>query len=291
MKLLAKFNILLLLIFGLGLLLIALNARGFLQRQASAQVKHEAELLAASASATREYTAQYVSPLIEKTSEHSSNFLPQDIPFFATTTTFAEVRKSYPDYAYKEAALNPTNPRDRATDWEADLIDNFRNDSAHTHFDGVRDTPAGRTFYFALPIRVETGCLQCHSQPSLAPRSMIRHYGARNGFGWLPNEVVGAQIISVPLSVPEQLAAKGFRELMVNLAAIFLLAILLIDCGLYLIVIRPLRRISAAVDRISTGDIDSETLTTHGRDEISRVTQSFNRMHISLKKAMELLNN
>ena len=291
MKLLAKFNILLLIIFGLGLALIALNARSFLQRQATEQVKHEAQLLAASASATREYTAQYVSPLIERTSEHSSNFLPQDIPFFATTTTFADVRKSYPDYAYKEAALNPTNPRDRATDWEADLIDGFRNDPSHAQFDGVRDTPAGKTFYFALPIRAEDGCLQCHSQPGVAPHAMIKHYGARNGFGWLPHEIVGAQIISVPMSVPEQLAARGFRELMVNLAAIFLLAILLIDCGLYLIVIRPLRRISAAADRISTGDVELETLPADGRDEISHVTQSFNRMHISLKKALELLNN
>ena len=37
------------------------------------------------------------------------------------------VRADHPDYTYKEAALNPTNPADRALDWEADFINNFRN--------------------------------------------------------------------------------------------------------------------------------------------------------------------
>ncbi len=291
MKLLAKFNILLIVIFGLGLGLIALNSRSFLEKDAREQVLSEAQLMAASATATRNYTEQDVSPLLEKTTEHATNFLPQTIPFFAAETTFAQVRQSYPDYTYKEAALNPTNPRDRAVEWEADLIQYFRNAPARTEFSGERDTPTGRSFYLAHPIRVEAGCLQCHSRPGVAPRAMIKHYGAQNGFGWQPNEIVGAQIISVPTSIPDQLAAKGFRSLMINLAGIFLLSILLIDIGLFFVVIRPLRRISASADRISTGEIDLERLPVRGRDELASVTQSFNRMHTSLQKAMELLNS
>ncbi len=289
MKLLAKFNLLLIVIFGLGLGLIAWNSRSFLQKDAREQVLSEAQLMSASATATRNYTEQDVSPLLEQTTAHATNFLPQTIPFFATTATFAQVRKSYPDYTYKEAALNPTNPRDRAVEWEADLIQYFRNSPAQTEFSGERDTPTGRSFYLAHPIRVETGCLECHSRPGAAPRAMIKHYGSQNGFGWQPGEIVGAQIISIPTSVPDQLAARGFRSLMLNLAGIFLLSILLIDVGLFFVVIRPLRRISASADRISTGEIDLDPLPVKGRDELASVTQSFNRMHTSLKKAMELL--
>jgi protein-histidine pros-kinase len=199
------------------------------------------------------------------------------------------VRKSRPDYTYKEAALNPTNPRDRAVEWEADLIQYFRNSPAQTEFSGERDTPTGRSFYLAHPIRVEAGCLECHSRPAVAPRAMIKHYGSQNGFGWNPNEIVGAQIISVPTSIPDQLAARGLRSLMINLAGIFLLSIVLIDIGLFFVVIRPLRRISNSADRISTGEIDLDLLPVRGKDELASVTQSFNRMHTSLKKAMELL--
>ncbi len=289
MKLLAKFNILLIVIFSLGLGLIALNSHSFLQKEAREQVLSEAQLMSASATATRNYTEQDVSPLLEKTAEHASNFLPETIPFFAATATFAEVRKSWPDYTYKEAALNPTNPRDRAVEWEADLIQYFRNSPAQTEFSGERDTPTGRSFYLAHPIRVEAGCLECHSRPAVAPRAMIKHYGSQNGFGWNPNEIVGAQIISVPTSIPDQLAARGLRSLMINLAGIFLLSIVLIDIGLFFVVIRPLRRISNSADRISTGEIDLDLLPVRGKDELASVTQSFNRMHTSLKKAMELL--
>jgi hypothetical protein len=36
------------------------------------------------------------------------------------------LRRQYPDYAYKEATLNPANLRHRAVEWEADIIGNFK---------------------------------------------------------------------------------------------------------------------------------------------------------------------
>jgi hypothetical protein len=59
---------------------------------------------------------------------------------------------------YKEAALNPTNPRDRAVDWEADIINTFRNHpGAAKELVGERDTPTGRSLYLARPIAEDLG--------------------------------------------------------------------------------------------------------------------------------------
>ncbi len=290
MKLLLKLNILLIAVFGLGLLVISYEARGFLQKQARAEVLREAGLVSASATATRNYTEQEVSPLLEKTAQHAQVFLPQTIPFFAATTTFQQIRKAYPDYTYKEAALNPTNLRDRATDWESDIITHFRNAPEETEMIRTRDTVTGSSLYLAHPIRVEAGCLQCHSRPAIAPKAMLTHYGTQNGFGWNQGEIVGAQIIAVPTTVPEEIARRGLNELLIDLSAIFFAAIVLIDIGLYTIVIRPLRTISGSADRISQGEMDLDQLPVHGRDEVADVTRSFNRMHTSLKKAMDLLN-
>ena len=290
MKLLMKVNLLLLIVFSLGLGLIAFEARAFLQKQAEASILHEAGLVAASATATRAYTANDVSPLLEKTAEHARVFLPQTIPFFAATTTFAQIRKSYPDYTYKEAALNPTNLRDRANDWESEIITYFRDNPQATELMRTHEGASGTSLYLAHPIKAESGCLQCHSQPGLAPKAMLARYGTQNGFGWNLDEVVGAQIIAVPTSVTEELARRSLRELLINLAVIFAAALILIDLGLYQIVIRPLRTISAAADRISQGAMDLDPLRASGHDEVAQVTRSFNRMHTSLKKAMELLN-
>ena len=124
----------------------------------------------------------------------------------------------------------------------------------------------------------------------MAPKAQIKRYGSQNGFGWHQNEIVAAQIISIPMSLPIKLANDGLRNLLITLGTIFFATIAFIDIGMYFIVIRPLRKVSQAADRISTGEIDLPPLPVKGKDEIAEVTTSFNRMHTSLKKAMELLN-
>jgi len=291
MKLLAKFNLLLVVVFGLGLVLIAMNARSFLLDDAKKTVLNQAELMAASSKATRDYTDEEISPILENTPEHKNEFLPQTIPFYAATVTFNRLRKTFPDYTYKEATLNPTNLADRAADWEADIINHFRNDPSDKQVVGERDSAVGPTLYLARPIAAESGCLMCHSEPSIAPRAMVKRYGSQNGFGWQPNEIVAAQIISIPMTVPIKIANAGLRNLLITLGTIFFATIALIDIGMYLIVIRPLRKVSQSADRISTGEIDLPPLPVKGKDEIAEVTTSFNRMHTSLKKAMEMLNS
>jgi HAMP domain-containing protein len=289
-KLLAKFNLVLVLVFGLGMSLISYFAYNFLMSSARQQVLQQAELMTASASATKDYTDQQVSPILEKTPQHNSDFLAQTIPFSAANVTFKYLRSAYPDYVLREAALNPTNLDDRATDWETDLINYFRNNPSQTQHVGQRNSPTGEVLYVATPIVAAPGCLVCHSQPSAAPRAMIHHYGPDHGFGWKPNDIVGAQIVSVPMSVAINMANEGFRNLLISLGAIFLLTIVLIDLAMFFVVIRPLRRVSKNADAISKGELDLPQLEVKGKDEIAEVTASFNRMHTSLIKAFEMLN-
>lgn len=290
MRLLAKFNLILVALFGAGSILIGYAARQFLMRDARNQVIQQAELMIESARSTRRYTANDVAPLLEQLPAHRERFLPETIPFYAATVTFDYLRKTYPAYTYKEAALNPTNLRDRAVDWEADLIDYFRNHKNSTELVGERDTPTGRMLYIAHPIATEQACLQCHSEPSQAPAAILRTYGSANGFGWGANETVAAQIVSVPMSVPIQIANNAFRTLVIYLIAGFLITIAALDAAMVFIVIRPVRQLSAMADRISTGDMSLPELPVHGRDEIAALTASFNRMFVSLQKAFRMLN-
>ena len=71
----------------------------------------------APAVAIRDYTDNEIAPLLAD--QIKSRFLPHTVPFCAAQTNMRELAKQFPDYTYKEAALNPTNPADKATDWEA----------------------------------------------------------------------------------------------------------------------------------------------------------------------------
>ncbi len=264
----------------------------FLRTEAREQVIEQARLMIQTSIATRHYTEKQIKPLLETRTELRRNFLPQTVPAYSATEVFNYVHEHYPDYSYKEATLNPTNLRDRAVDWETDLVNSFRNHADQKEIIGERQTPTGLSLFLARPLRItDPACLECHSPPDKAPASLIHEYGANNGFGWHLNDVIGAQVISVPNSLPEKIARRGATQLVAYLVAIALATLVVLDVVLYLTVLRPVGRISKMADEISHGNLEVEELPVKGKDEISVLASSFNRMHRSLARAMEMLNH
>ena len=201
MRLIWKFNLVLLGIFLLGFLIAGYVSYRALQANAREEILQNARLMMESALSSRNYTTTQVKPLLETQMKY--RFLPQSVPAYAATEQFNELRKKHPDYTYKEATLNPSNPRNRAADWETDVVGIFRNTAATGEVVGERDTPAGRSLYLARPIQIKSpACLECHSTIDAAPKPMVDLYGPANGFGWKMDEVIGAQIVSVPMAVP-----------------------------------------------------------------------------------------
>jgi len=183
MGLLAKFNLILGLVLGAGFVISGAVFHQLLENDAREEVVRQARLMMEAMRSARDYTTHQIKPLLVTQQEHQRSFLAQTVPAFAATENFVYLRTHYPDYAYKEATLNPTNLRDRAVDWEADIINTFRNHPGGTkELVGERDTPTGLSLYLARPIQAEATCLECHSTPRAAPPSMIRHYGSNNGF-------------------------------------------------------------------------------------------------------------
>lgn len=284
---LLRINLILLVAFALGMIAISLIVTSTLQENATREVLAQAGLMMDSAAAIRFYTETEVGPLLDD--KMVSAFRPQSVPFYAATQNFLTLHKEHPDYSYKEATLNPTNPRDRAADWEADIVQRFRNDSATREVSGTRDTPMGRTLYLARPIRVDPGCLGCHSLPSAAPATMLARYGSDNGFGWQPNEVVGAQIVSVPFASAESSAGRVRHEVLTATAAMLVIVLLIVNASLYVLVIRPVRRIARIADRVSLGDTSAEELPSGGGSEVAELSAAFNRMRKSMDKALRML--
>ena len=283
-----KFNMVLILVFALGLAASGYVSKRILEANAQEEVTRNAELMMGAALAVRGYTSKQVKPQLEL--QLMRAFLPQSVPAYAATEMFNTLRQQHPEYTYKEATLNPTNPRDRAVEWEADIVQQFRNDPARGEIRGTRDTPTGRALYLAKPLKIsDPGCLPCHDTPDTAPKSMVAHYGNANGFGWKLGETVGAQIISVPMSVPLAKADQAFRTFMTSLVGVFLLAFIVLNVVLSFLVIRPIVRMSRAADEVSTGNFDVPEFAVSGRDEIGVLATSFNRLRRSLEKAMKLL--
>jgi HAMP domain-containing protein len=291
MKLLLKFNLVLIFVFAVGIGIAGYFSREFLERDAQEQVLQQARLMMGAAGGMRTYTSQQIVPLLQAHQARIRTFLPQTVPAFSATEVFNYLRASYPDYTYKEATLNPTNLRDRAVDWEADIVENFRSHADAKEFSGQREVPGGRSMFLARPIVAAGPCLECHSTPAAAPAAMIRIYGTNNGFDWKLGDTVGAQIVSVPMSVPLNIANRAFRTLMIYLCGLALAALILLDAAMVLIVIRPVSRLSALADEVSKGNFNVPEIPVKGSDEISDLARSFNRMYVSMVKAMRMLES
>ena len=280
MKLIVKFNLVLFLVFAVGFAAVGFFANRLLQRNAKEEILENARIMMEAALAVRAYT----------TTQIKYTFLPQIVPAYSANQYFGQLHKKFPEYAYKEATLNPTNPMDRATDWEADIVNAFRQTPDLTEQIGERDTPAGKALYMARPLKIKDAkCLDCHDTAEGAPRTVTERYGSDNGFGWKLNDVVGAQIVTAPVKLPVQRARAVFAVFMVSLAAVFAVLVIALNVMLFYLVTRPVNQLSTLANEVSLGNLDAPDFEMSSHDEIATLAESFRRMRKSLVEAIKML--
>jgi protein-histidine pros-kinase len=283
-----KFNLVVLVVFVLGLGVTGYISYDLLHKNAREEVLRNAGVMMEAALSMRGYTNTQIRPLIPFNEEV---FHPQSVPAYSATEIMSALRKKYSEYSYKEATLNPTNPRNRAVEWETDIVNAFRSNPDRGEISGMRDTPTGLSLYLARPFQIkDKACLACHTTAAEAPPAMVKIYGPNNGFGWKHMEVVGAQVVSVPMSLPIQNANRAFYTFMGSLTAVFVVLFIILNVMMSALIVRPITRMSKAADEISTGNMDIPEFGESGGDEVALLAKSFNRMRRSLEKAIELID-
>lgn len=110
----------LLAVFGLATLAGAGGAYFLLHDRAMRQAEQDARILLGSALAMRDYTNTHAVPLIAQLPP--GQFHEEEVPSFAAQTMFRAVTGMASAYTYREPALNPTSPNDRATPFDVELI-------------------------------------------------------------------------------------------------------------------------------------------------------------------------
>ena len=288
MNLSVKFSLVFVVVFGVGCAVTAMLVYGYLQRAARDQVTEQAQLMMQSAMAMRQYTSRQITPVRTRTRGRDV-FRAQWVPAYAATQIFGYLHAQYPAYSYREPALNPTNPRDRATDWESDIINAFRDDPSRANLTIERRAVTGTSLVLARPIRAKAECMECHSTPAVAPAAMVRAYGGTNGFGWHRDEIIGAQVLSVPADFATRRANEAFRHLIISFLGVAVALLVALNLVLIVTVTRPVNRIAVMADDLSKGDLDGPEFPARGRDEISLLGNAFNRMRRSLAKALKMI--
>jgi len=289
-KLLVKFNLVFIALFAIVIVVTGYISWGMLQRNAKQEVYENAKLMIENALAVRSYTNERIAPLLETQIKYE--FHPEMVSAFSALQVIERLKQQNPEYKqyeYREPTLNPTNLNDKPADWERDIIGAFRAGAVQPPVFGERDTPLGRVVYLSKPLTAKAPCLVCHSTPANAPVTMIQIYGPNNGFGWKVNEIIGAQMVEVPVLLPLARARHAFVTFMSSLGATLVAAGLLLNLMIWALIVRPVTRLSQLADRVSLGDFEAPDLVMSGRDEIRALADALARMRRSVEEAMKLL--
>ncbi|MEC4815316.1 MAG: DUF3365 domain-containing protein [Scytonema sp. PMC 1069.18] len=292
MKLGTKINLLFSLVFAIGIIMSGVVASQLLQQNAVEQVSTKAEILIQAMNSVRNYTDSRINPLLEPRLKTDAAFIPETVPAFSAIKVFEDLSRNaaYKNFFYREATLNPTNLRDKADSFEAEIVKRFRRDAKTKEISDFRQFPEGRYFFIARPLAVtRESCLQCHSTPDVAPKSLIASYGSQNGFGWKLNEIVAAQIMYVPAAQVFDSAQKSVFLLLFILISAFATILIAINFLLRRTVIERIKKMARVAEKVSTGDMSSD-FGKQSNDEIGSLAAAFNRMKHSLEIALNMLN-
>ena len=293
LKLGAKLNLILALIFLVTITSCGLILSYILEIRAEKEVAGKAFLAIETMNSVRNYTSNQIKPELSYRLETEVAFLPETVPAYSAREVFEDLRRnsSYQDFYYKEATLNPTNLRDKADEFEAKIIEKFRQNENSQQLSGFRNINDQNFYYVARPLAVEkSSCLQCHSTPEQAPRSLINTYGDRNGFNWQLNEIVSAQMVSVPASKVFSAAKRLRWSIMSIIILFFLFAIAAINLFMRFAIVLPIQNMSRLSTKVSTGNLNTN-FTHDSNDEIGVLAKALNRMKVSLQMAMQMIED
>ncbi|PSB24986.1 response regulator [Stenomitos frigidus] len=271
-----QFTLLLTLIFFAGIILSGITLSHAMQRKAEDEVSTKAEILTQTMNAVRSYTSEHIAPLLQAQLMTSPKFISETVPAYSALEVFENFRSQpeHRNYIYREATLNPTNPRDKADKFEANLVQQFRQQPSLNKLSGYRNMEGVNLFYTARPLAVKKeSCLQCHSKPEAAPKSQLASFPSGGGFGWQLNDIVAAQTIYVP---SDQVFHRGQQYLGLTMgifASIFAFAVLLINRLLKRRVIRPLNQLTSIAQSLTTDTITSEQVSEFNSPKISKIAR------------------
>ncbi|KAB8330735.1 DUF3365 domain-containing protein [Scytonema tolypothrichoides VB-61278] len=291
LKLATKFTLLLSLVFISAILMSSFALSKALEHRAEDEINYRGQLLIQMINSVRDYTAIHVTTLVAPNLETQQNFIPETIPSFAAREVFENLRtnKEYRDYFYKDATLNPTNIRDKADEFETQLIERFRNEPRLKTLSGFRNLSTDKLFYSARPFTVQdSSCLRCHGTPETAPKNHLETYGRENGFGWKLNEVIATQIVYFPVSEVFDRVSQAFFLFIAIFIGIFTLVILAFNYLLKRNVLQPLKPMAQLAQKISTDtfvydrnekyELRSLVAIARRNDELGQLGQIFLRM-------------
>ena len=203
-------------------------------------------------------------------------------PALATREYSEVVGQSNSPAKFRMTSHNVMNPANAPDEFEQRALNEIREGDLAEYSES-----AGGVYRYAKPVYHKASCISCHGDPAAAPDDVVAIYGRDNGFGFKEGEVAGVISVSLP--------KRPLIQSSVTLFAILELFIVVFSIVLVLwfvrsSIIKPVRELTSAAEKISKGDpvsIDTTTIKAGSKNEVHQLLLATARMRSSFAIAMK----
>lgn len=269
-------------------LVLAIAGGGYVLRlDAIREAQEKTDLFAAVMSNSARYLHNEIRPKAEELIPEDAYFPESGVGVLMLTEVARYIQQDYPEYIFRFASPNPLNPDSLADETEEQVISGFENGD-YDEWKGEVERDGVSFYAVAKPLVAGSDCISCHDTPEVAHPSQVETYGTRSGYGYLEGDVVGARFIYVPLEAVRTEAFSRITYFSIAFSIFFLLVLFAVDRFIVGSVVKPIEHIVEVSEHISRGKLDCE-FDVKTNDEIRLLADAFERMKVSLAKAMDIL--
>ena len=198
---------------------------------------------------------------------------------------FSEVvEKSASPAKFRMTSHNFMNPVNKPDAFETKALDQIRSKHLTEYYEVQPDG-----FRYARTLYEKASCLACHASAESAPADVKLRYGTERGFGFKEGEVAGIISVRLPIRSFWEVATGVIGPVQIALlVAAFLIAVLFIQYA----VVRPIRRLTVAAERISIGepaDLGTAAINRKSRNEVHQLILATERLRASMTLAIQRL--
>lgn len=269
-------------------LVIAVSGGYYILRQDTIrEAKDKTKLFAVTMSGAQQYLATQIRPKALQMLP-DAYFPEATVGILMLTQVARTIEQNYPGYIFRIASDNPLNPDNMTDAFEDKVIAGFINGDFE-NWEGFVERN-GETFYsISTPLSAGQNCIWCHDTPEVAHPDMVAQYGTRSGYGYELGQIVGGRFIYVPMDIALAEARKKLAFFSGGFSLFFLIALVVIDRTIRKSVVKPIENIVEVATDISRGKMERD-FEIKTNDEIRALADAFNRMKVSLAKAMDILS-
>lgn len=251
------------------------------------EAQEKTDLFAAVMSSSARYLHNVIRPKADKLVPADAYFPESGVGVLMLTETARYIQDIYPEYIFRYASPNPLNQENLSNQFEDGIIEQMEAGEVD-EWKGFTERGGASYYAVAKPLIAGSDCISCHDVPEVAHPEQVELYGTRSGYGYLEGDVVGARFIYVPVEMVKIQAYQRILYFSLGFSVFFLLVLFAVDRFIVTSIVRPIEHIVAVAEKISRGNLDAE-FDIKSQDEIRTLADAFERMKVSMAKAMDIL--